>query len=145
MLEQRDKNAREFLYIVCNSYMRKFGFFIGYTTSLRSEPILPHGFNGIYISGGASVGRGCIIFPNVIIGSNTLPDSKGQGAPQIGDNCYIGAGATIIGKVTIGNNCRIGANTTVSQDVPDNCVVISQEPRILQKSDLDNTWTPFTY
>ena len=74
----------------------------------------------------------------VTIGSNTLVDSKGQGAPTIGDNVYIGAGAKIIGKVTIGNNVRIGANCVVTKDVPDNTTVVSAPIRFIEKTEKMN-------
>ena len=48
--------------------------------------VTPHGLAGIFISYGASIGEGCTIFHQVTIGSNTLPDSRGQGAPTIGRN-----------------------------------------------------------
>ena len=84
-----------------------------------------HGTYGIFISGGAKIGRNCSIYQQVTIGSNMLIDSKGFGSPKIGDNCLIGAGAKIIGNVTIGNNCRIGANAVVTINLPDNslCVI----------------------
>lgn len=44
-------------------------------------------------------------------------------APQIGDNCFIGAGATIIGNIRIGDNVTIGANAVVVKDIPDNATV----------------------
>ena len=85
------------------------------------------------------MGQNCVIFQQVTIGSNTLNGTQRKGAPQIGDNCYIGAGAMIIGDVTIGNNVRIGANTIVAQDVPDNSTVVSQKPRIIcHEEQLDN-------
>ena len=97
-----------------------------------------HGVYGIFISGGAKIGRNCTIFQQVTIGSNMLIDSKGLGSPQIGDNCLIGAGAKIIGNVKIGNNCRIGANTVVAVDLPDNSVCVAGKPVILQKENLVN-------
>jgi serine O-acetyltransferase len=72
-----------------------------------------------------------------ICDSNTLitvGDSDKKGAPIIGDNCYIGAGAKIIGRVSVGNNVRIGANAVVVKDVPDNCVVVNQPSRVIQKN-----------
>jgi len=62
-----------------------------------------------------------------------LTDSKGFGAPEIGDNCYIGAGAKIVGNVKIGNNVRVGANAVVYQDVPDNSAVLSGEQKVITK------------
>lgn len=70
-----------------------------------------------------------------------MPDVKSKGAPVIGNNVYIGSGAKIIGKVTIGNNVRIGANAVVYKNVPDNCVVVSGEQRIIKKDEvLDNRY-----
>ena len=93
----------------------------------------PHGFKGIAISSFAKVGTGCTIFQNVTIGSNTLPDSKNAGFPTVGNNCYIGAGAMIIGNVTIGNNVRIGAGCSVTTNVPDNATVVQGKPTIIRK------------
>ena len=63
----------------------------------------------------------------------------GTGVPVIGDNCYIGAGAKIIGKVRVGNNVRIGANAVVYKDVPDDSVVLSGEQKTVRgKTSLDN-------
>ena len=93
----------------------------------------PHGFNGIAISANAKIGKGCTIFQNVTIGSNTLPDSKNAGFPTVGENCYIGAGATIIGNVKIGNNVRIGAGCSITIDIPDNATVVQEKPKIILK------------
>ncbi|MEG1497601.1 MAG: DapH/DapD/GlmU-related protein [Clostridiales bacterium] len=79
-----------------------------------------------------------MIFQQVTIGSNTLIDSKSNGSPNIGDNCYIGAGATIIGKIKIGDNVRIGANCIVTKNVPDNTIVVMNHPRMIFKENMDN-------
>lgn len=101
------------------------GYYIGASADFLNKPLFPHGYTGIYISGGAKVGMNCVIFQQVTIGSDTLADSKKIGSPIIGDNCYIGAGAKIIGNVVVGDNCRIGANAVVFKDVPDNCTVVA--------------------
>ena len=101
----------------------------------------PHGFYGIFISNAAKIGKGCTIFQNVTIGSNTLIDSKSSGAPTIGENVYIGAGATVIGNVKVGNNVRIGAGCNVTRDVPDNCTIVQGAPVVIQKdTPQDNRW-----
>lgn len=102
--------------------------------------VLPHGANGIFISRGAKIGEKCVIFQQVTIGSNTLPDSKGFGSPRILNNVYIGAGAKIIGNCVIGNNCRIGANTIVTKNVPDNSTVVMSNARVIQKRNNKNTF-----
>ena len=108
---------------------------IAISSYFESEPCMPHGERGVFISGATKVGKNAIIFQQVTIGSVTLPDSKGLGAPTIGDNCYIGAGAKIVGKVTIGDNVRIGANAVVYQDVPDNSVVVSGAQKTITKKE----------
>lgn len=122
------------------SYLKSFGCFIGLNTKFHTPPVLPHGLNGIHISDHAVIGKKCVIFQQVTIGSNTLKGHPRYGSPTIGDRVLIGAGAKIIGKVTIGNNCRIGANCVVASDIPDNCTVVSSGNRIIQKENNDNTF-----
>lgn len=117
--------------IIARRIIRR-GSFIGNPGAFASNPIFPHGIVGVFVSGDAKVGKECIIFQHVTIGSNYLPGSKRVGAPSIGDNCLLGAGAKIIGGVSIGNNCRIGANAVVTQDVPDNCTVVCEPPRVIR-------------
>jgi serine O-acetyltransferase len=128
-------------YIRCfNRYFDARGSYIGYQCKFYDVPTFPHGMLGIFISGYAEIGRDCVIFHQVTIGSNTLPDSKGKGAPKIGNNCYIGAGAMIIGNVTVGNNVRIGANCVVFKDIPDNSVVVAQPPRVIVHEQFNNRY-----
>ncbi len=99
--------------------------------TFASVPVFPHGVTGIFISEGARIGKDCVIFHQVTIGSNTVAGSPGAGSPTVGDNVYIGCGAKIIGGVHIGNNVRIGANCVVTRDVPDNATVVLEKPRVI--------------
>jgi serine O-acetyltransferase len=120
-------------------YQNKNCSSIAWNSNFKGEPCFPHGMKSIFVSGDAKIGKDCVIFQQVVIGSVTLPDSKNSGAPIIGDNCYIGAGAKIIGNVKIGSNVRIGANTVVYNDVPDNSVVVSaRQTNICKDNRLDN-------
>lgn len=110
--------------------MNKYQCMIPIDTELGEEVIFPH-FSGIFFSSAAKIGRGCVIYQQVTIGSNTLEDSKSFGAPTTGENCVIGAGAKIIGNITIGNNVRIGANCIVAENIPDNSTVILTPPRVI--------------
>ena len=78
-------------------------------------------FGGIVISGYAKFGDNCRIRSGVVVGLRRVDE---PGAPVIGDNVDIGAGAKLLGPIAIGNNVAIGANAVVLDDVPDNCIAI---------------------
>lgn len=108
------------------------------STYIVGIPCFPHGEFGVFISRNAVIGENAVIFQQVTIGSNTLKGSN-CGSPIIGSNCYIGAGAKIVGNVVIGDNCRIGANACVYKDMPDNSVAVCSPTRIITKNTiLDN-------
>jgi serine acetyltransferase len=134
----QDGNPNKILLNCYEKYLSKSGSWIGFNSRFAGLPCFPHGLYGIFISGGAKIGRNVVIFQQVTIGSNTLNDSIKAGSPTIGDNVYIGAGAKIIGNISIGDNCRIGANAVVYEDMPPNSVAVQSPTRIIQKSNLDN-------
>lgn len=101
-------------------------------SDVPASTIFPHQLTNIFISAHSHIGEGCIIFHGVTIGSNTLSDSKNHGSPTIGNNVYIGAGATILGNITIGDNVRIGANTTVTNSVESDSTVVSQHSVLIK-------------
>lgn len=117
---------------------------IAWNSFFVNEPCFPHGMKSIFVSGDAKVGRNCVIFQQVTIGSNMLVESSGFGFPIVGDNVYIGAGAKIIGNVVVGDNVRIGANAVVVKNVPANCLVLPGEQAVIQRSaEMDNRFYSF--
>lgn len=74
------------------------------------------------------MGKNCVIFQNVTIGSNGTPIG-----PTIGNNVFFGAGCVVLGDIHIGNNVRIGANAIVVKDIPDNCTVVTRGTTIVKK------------
>lgn len=105
--------------------------FIPISAQIGDNIVFPHGLAGIFISQKAIIGDNCVIFHQVTIGSNNLKDSNGYGAPIIGNNVYIEAGAKIIGNVKIGDNVRIGANAVIVNDIPANATVVLDNSRII--------------
>ena len=53
------------------------------------------------------------------------------GHVKIGDNVFIGMGATILKGVTIGNNVIIGAGSVVCHNVPDDSVAAGNPARVI--------------
>lgn len=75
---------------------------------------------GCAIHAKAVIGKDCKIFQGVTIGSKWSNGNYSGGAPHIGNNVMIGAGAVILGNITIGDNSIIGANAVVTHNVPEN-------------------------
>ena len=88
---------------------------IPYSLNLRGVYFCHKGFN-IVINPNTVIGEGTYIQHGVTLGSR---DDIGETlGPIIGNNCYIGAKATIIGHIKIGSNCKIGAGAVVITDIP---------------------------
>ena len=50
---------------------------------------------------------------------------------RIGDNCFLGCGAVIMGGVSIGNNCIIGTRSVVTKSIPDGMVVAGMPAKVI--------------
>lgn len=107
------RKSLSFVYRTLNWLLQNiYGTVIRDTTRLGRRVRIGH-HNGILIQGEAVVGDGCLIRHNVTIGLATGAD----GAPRLGRDVEVGAGAVVIGEVTIGDGARIGPNAVVLTDV----------------------------
>ncbi len=84
---------------------------------------------GIVVSQYAKIGKNCNLSHQVTIGIKNR--GKHKGAPEFGDNVYIGPGAKVIGGIKIGDFVAIGANAVVTSDVPDHAVVVGIPARVI--------------
>lgn len=74
--------------------------------------------SGFYFEHGNIVlNSSCIIGDNVTIIGNCCIGGKSDGAPVIGNNCYIGYGAIIIGNINICDNVIIGAGAIITKNI----------------------------
>lgn len=102
--------------------------------------------NGCTFSAGSSirVGRHCLISACVRIHDNDghpldaerrrrgEPIGSGETAPvAIGDNVWVGAGATLLKGITIGENAVIGTGAIVTSDVAANTVVAGNPAKVV--------------
>lgn len=94
------------------------GFYIGHLGRIIINPKAVLGKN-INIATGVSIGQ----------------ENRGarKGAPTIGDNCWIGTNAVIVGNIHIGSDVLIAPLSFVNFDVPDHSIVIGNPAKIIHK------------
>ena len=94
------------------------GFYIGH-------------FGRIIINCDAVLGKNVNIATGVVIGQENR--GKRAGVPTIGDDCWIGANAVVVGNIKIGNDVLIAPLTFVNFDVPDHSVVVGNPAKIISR------------
>jgi serine O-acetyltransferase len=86
---------------------------IHYKADIKGGISILHASVGIVISGQSNIGRNLTLTGGNVIGvKRTAP----KGSFIIGDNCSLGANATIIGPVILGNKITIGSCACVIRD-----------------------------
>lgn len=96
----------------------KLGLYLEPSTRIGAGVRFPHGFP-VVIHSEAIIGQNCIIHPNVQIGTSRTK----EGAPMIGNYCFLGNGCHIIGNCKIGDWCFISPGAFVCKDIPSGSVV----------------------
>ncbi len=94
------------------------GFYIGH-------------IGGVHINPQAVLGSNCDLAHRVTIGASAMGR---QGAPVLGDDVYIGTGATLVGKIKVGNGAKIAANTLVISNIPAGATVMGVPGRIIMRA-----------
>lgn len=70
----------------------------------------------IAVKYGTTLGANCTLLEGVVFGKKT---GNGDEPQTIGDNCFFGTGAKILGTLTIGSNVTVGALSVVTHNVLD--------------------------
>lgn len=86
---------------------------------------------GVHIHPGAVLGRNCDVAHRVTIGASAMGR---LGVPTLGDDVYVGTGATLVGKIKIGNGAKIAANTLVMSNVSAGATVMGVPGRIVMRA-----------
>ena len=74
----------------------------------------------------AVFGDNCGVMHGVTVGENM----DAGGVPRFGNDCFVGAHATVLGGITIGDGARIAANSLVCCDVPAGALAMGVPARI---------------
>ncbi|HEU5340238.1 serine acetyltransferase [Edaphobacter sp.] len=85
---------------------------------------------GVHINPAAVLGRDCDIAHRVTIGASAMGR---QGIPVLGDDVYVGTGATLVGKIRVGSGAKIAANTLVITNVPEGATMMGVPGRIIMR------------
>jgi serine O-acetyltransferase len=85
---------------------------------------------GVHINPAAVLGKNCDLAHRVTIGASAMGR---QGVPVLGDDVYVGTGATLVGKIKIGSGAKIAANTLVITNVPEGATVMGVPGRIIMR------------
>ena len=89
---------------------------------------IDHGM-GVVIGETSEIGDNVTIYHNVTLGGispsiNANQQRNIKRHPTVMDNVVIGSGAQILGPIKVGKNSKIGANAVVTNDVPENAVMV---------------------
>tara|TARA_B100000700_G_scaffold160348_1_gene177534 strand:+ start:521 stop:1099 length:579 start_codon:yes stop_codon:yes gene_type:complete len=89
---------------------------------------IDHGM-GVVIGETSDIGDNVTIYHGVTLGGispsiNSEKQRNTKRHPTIKDKVVIGSGAQILGPITVGINSKIGSNAVVTNDVPDNAIMV---------------------
>lgn len=118
------------------------GTFLGDGDWIRAESCLRDSIigNDVFINFRCQI-INSVIGNNTQIASNVRIGEENE-VTYIGDNCWVGADALILGNIHIGKNCVIGAYSIVTEDIPDNSIVYGREKLIVKIRPFTNDGPP---
>ncbi len=130
------------LLILCgerkNNFLRRMGIKIGkgckiYASDFSTEPFL------IEIGNHVTIAPGTVFITHdgaVEVMRDIDPEMDIFGKIIIGDNSVIGSLSIILPNTEIGENCIVGAGSVVRGKIPDNSVVIGNPGKVVMKTPL---------
>lgn len=128
----RDKNKFKYMFYRVKLYRLnlRYGFEISNRAKIGKGFKIDHR-GSIMINPNAILGKNINVTSGVLIGQQNRGEKSGS--PIIGDNVWIGANSSIVGKVKIGSNVMIAPGTFINFNVPSNSIVFGN-PGIIKES-----------
>ena len=96
---------------------------------------------GVVVATRAKIGRHVILNRGTLIGHDTVvgdyvtfgPGANVAGLCRVADGAYVAIGAVLVDRIGIGRGAVVGAGAVVTQDVPDNVMVVGVPARIVKE------------
>lgn len=89
----------------------RLGFIISPNVFEEGLAIPHYGMLGVHAN--ARIGKNCRLLEGVVI----MADGGSHDAAVVGDNCFFGIGAKVVGAVSIADDVAIGAGAVVTRDI----------------------------
>jgi serine O-acetyltransferase len=115
--------VRNLVFLLYNSYIPP-------SATIGRGTLFAYGAIGVVIHADAKIGAGCV----TIGAAEACVAPTRHACPTVGDHCYLGAGAKLLGGIHIGEQCQIGAGAVVLKDVPPRSVVVGMPGRVVGHS-----------
>lgn len=107
-----------------------------------SENVFIGPYTVIYGHGGVMIGKDTLISMHcrILSSNHTIPDKNCRIRSKadillpvtIGEDVWLGAGATVLGGVTVGDGCVVGAGAVVNKDLPPYSVAIGVPAKVVR-------------
>lgn len=111
-----------------------------------------------YVSPGASVGAGVMVFPHAFVSAGSSlgdhavvnvgasvshdarvgrfatlgPGVRVAGYADVGEGCYLGVGSSVIDRVSVGAWATVGGGACVTKGLPDNVTAVGVPARVIK-------------
>ena len=89
---------------------------------------LAHAGRGVILHATASLGSNCVLYHQVTVGVR-----GGNHAATIGDNCYFGAGAKVLGQISVSDGTRVGANGVLLADTEQDGTYVGVPAKLIKR------------
>jgi serine O-acetyltransferase len=91
--------------------------------------MIDHG-TGVVVGETAVIGMNCTLMHGVTLGSTGKVG--GDRHPKLGNEVFIGCGASIVGNIKVSDNCTVGCGSIVLKGLPSCVTAVGNPARIVK-------------